>query len=300
VDFEYRFWDLFNEKSRIKPLTNMDYENFVFFQFMGNRIGPDGVIFILGGMPTSLGREAQLAALAAVPGMEDTFEEFVRAILDRTLKDSSGTTIDRPLRPTEGFSFTSITSKVLTSYPFVFSRYRISFDSEKSFAVEARSEGAGRSAWRARDAVGAWGPTPATAIGGCNDISYILYAITTTPAGVRTESIATTMVTEAPCDECLIGRWEATNGSIFSYMQSVIAMGGDNTPTLEAITGNMFLEFKENGTGSGGYENLNVYETGVGGNVGTDAIYIFKGSSGGPYTADGTELIGLSGQLICR
>ncbi len=103
------------------------------------------------------------------------------------------------------------------------------------------------------------------------------------------------MVTEAPCDECLIGRWEATNDSILAYMQSVISTGGGDLPTVESVTGIMFMDFKASGIGSGGYENLMVHETNVGGNAGTEVFYTFEGFSSGPYTADGSTLIGLSG-----
>ncbi len=149
VNFESRFSDSFNEKSKIKPLTNMDYENYVFFQFMGNRIGPDGVIAMLRSMPTTHGREAQIAALSAVNNMEETFEEFVRSVIDRTLMDSGGTNMALTIDPTEIFSITDITTRDFTSYPFVFSRFKIIFDSEKSFAVETLSVGSGRSGWRA-------------------------------------------------------------------------------------------------------------------------------------------------------
>jgi hypothetical protein len=295
VDFEYRFWDSFNELSTIKPLTNMDYENFVFFQFWGNRIGPDAVIAMLRTMPTGPGLDAQLTALAAVPGMEDTFEEFARSVIDRTLKDSSGVTIALPLETTENFSFTDVATKDFNSYPFVFSRFKVTFDSGKSFSVETLSGGEGNSAWRAFGSVGGWGPFPATASGGCEDLTYILYVVTTTPAAIRTETVTATMVTEAPCDECLIGRWEATNDSVISYMQSVISSDADAVPTIESITGIMFMDFKAIGTGSGGYDNLVVHETNVGGNAGIDAIYTFTGASRGPYTGDGSVLIGLSG-----
>ncbi len=304
VNYEYRFADSFVGLSRFRPLTNMDYENFVFFQFLGNSIGPDGVIAMLRSMPTTPGRDAQLAALAAVSGMEDTFEAFVRSILDQTLTDSDGTSLAAAASSagysfnidfTEIFLITDITNRDFLGYPFVFDRYQIIFENQKSFAVETLTVGAGRAAWRADGVVGGWGPFPVTATGGCEDLTYILYVITTTPAAVRTETIATTMVTEAPCDACLIGRWEATNDSMLSYMQSVVSTGEDNVPTVESVTGIAFLDFDANGTGTGGYEKFMVHETGVGGNEGTEVFYTFQGFSSGPYTADGSALIGLSG-----
>lgn len=289
VNAEHEFWPEFNELSKIKPLTNLSYENFVFFQFLGNDISPAGVIATLRSMPTAPGRDAQLAALAAVPGMEDTFEEFVRSVLDKTLKDSDGTNMTFDMDFNEEFSFTDNQYKDFSSYPFVVSRFLVSFD---SVAVETLSDGVGRSAWSDSGTVGGWGPFPATAASGCEVLLYILYAITTTPAAVRTE---TAMVTDAPCDDCLIGRWEATNASMLSFMQAGVSASGDNVPTVESATGTVFMDFEVNGTGAGGYENFKVHETGTGGNEGTEVFVTFEGFSSGPYTADGDALIGLSG-----
>lgn len=285
----------FVELSKVEPLTNMSYENFAFFQFLGNRIGADGVIAMLRRMPTGPGRAAQLAALAAVPGMEETFEEFVRSLLDGTLMDSDGTRMAFEIDPIEEFLFADITNKDFTGHPFVFTRYWVDFESEKSFTVETRSDGVGRSAWRASGSIGGWGPLPATAAGGCEDLPYFLYVITTTPAAVRTEAVATTAVTEAPCDECLIGRWEATDESMLSFMEWGVTTGSDDDPTVESVSGTVFMEFEIYGTGAGGYENFKVHETGTGGNESAEVFVTFEGYSSGPFTADGSELIGLSG-----
>ncbi len=154
--------------------------------------------------------------------------------------------------------------------------------------------GEGRSAARRLGEPETWALIPES-VRACGELGYVLYVITTTPAALRTETIATTTATEAPCDECLIGRWEATNESMLSYMQSVTSAGGDDVPTVESVTGIAFLEFDANGTGAGGYEDFKVHETGVGGNEGTEVFFTFEGQSSGPYTADGSALIGLSG-----
>ena len=293
VNFEHRSAADFSRLSTFRPLTNMSYGNFAFFQFMGNRIHPEGVIAMLRTMPTIPGLDAQIAALAAVPDMEATFEEFVRSVLDNTLYDSDGETINIPINYTNEFLFTDIASIDFSGQPFVVARYRITFAGEREFTIFSVSVGAGRSGARVGGAAGGWALIPVN-VGGCGELEYILYVITTTPGVERAETIATTSVTEAPCDECLIGRWEATNDSIISYMQAVVSAGGDNVPTVESVTGTMFMEFDANGFGFGGYENLTVHETGVGGNEGTEVFYTFDGFSGGAYRADGSVLTGMS------
>jgi hypothetical protein len=120
---------------------------------------------------------------------------------------------------------------------------------------------------------------------------YILYAITTTPGAEREETIATTMVTADPCDECLLGRWQATNDSLVAYLQSVVAAGGATLPKVEGTTGTQFLAFQGDGTGSGGYEQFKVHEMGLAGVATTEVYVTFDGFASGPYTADGSTLI---------
>jgi hypothetical protein len=56
----------------------------------------------------------------------------------------------------------------------------------------------------------------------------------------------------------------------------------------------MFMEFEADSIGSGGYENLKVHETGVGGVASAEVFVTFDGVASGPYTADGSALIGLN------
>jgi len=300
VNNEHQYKNAFSRKSITVPLMEMDYENFAFFQFLGSRIDPEGVIAMLRTMPITPGRVAQITALAAVPGMEDTFEEFVQAIMDNTLEDTDKSVIDFEENFTNQVYFSDIGSKDFSGKPFVVARYLVGFPNKKRIVFETTSsDGGGRSAWHLSELVGEWEPLslfPTDTVGGCDELLYKLYVITATPGTERTSSIAATTVTEIPCgsDECLIGRWEATNDSIVSYMQSVVDAGGDNVPTVESVTGTMFMEFGADSIGSGGYENLKVHETGVGGVASTEVFVTFNGFSSGPYAANGSSLTGLS------
>jgi hypothetical protein len=296
ANMEQEWTNNFSRRSTVKPLTSMSYQNFAFFQFLGNRIGPERVLEMIETMPTTPGLDLQIAALAAVPGMEATFEEFARSVLDGTLEDSDGKKITFPEYFTAEFPFTDLISRAFPSHlPFVLSRYRVTFAGQRQFSVSSISTGVGSSGVRVIETPGSWAPIPAS-IGGCDELAYVLYVITTNPGVVeRIETITTTEVNETPCDECLIGKWEATNDSVQTYMQSVISAGGEDVPTVKSVTGTMFLEFGANGLGYGGYRNLKVHETGVGAVAGSETIVTFEGFSSGPYTADGSALIGLSG-----
>ena len=257
VDHEDRFAESFSQKSTYTSITQMDYENYAFFQFLGNQNGAGGVIEMLRNYITSVPEaDAQLAALASVPGMEVTFESFVRSVLDNTLLDSSTAPIIFPAKYTNIFTFNDISSVDFSAQPFVAARYLITFEKEKKYTVESLSVGQGLSALRPIEITGDWRPIPPTISSGCNDMPYILYVITTTPREERKETVSTTLVSDSPCDICLIGRWEATNESILKYMQSINSNAGENGMIVDGASGGMFMEFSENGTGSGGYEIL--------------------------------------------
>ena len=296
VDHEDRFAESLSQKSTYTAITQMDYENYAFFQFLGNQNGVGGVMEMIRNYITSVpDTDAQLASLASVPGMEATFEEFVRSVIDNTLIDSSTAPIIFPVKYTNNFTFNDISSVDFAAQPFVAARYLITFEKEKKYTVESFSVGQGISALRPRENTGDWRPIPPTIASGCYDMPYVLYVITTTPRVERKETVSTTLVADSPCDICLIGRWEATNDSILTYMQSTNSNAGENGMIVDGASGEMFMEFSENGTGSGGYEYLKIHQSGKGSSIGTEVLLTFNGITAGAYSADGTTLTGLSG-----
>ena len=297
ANFEHLFKDAFSLQSTHLPLTSMGHENFAFFQFMGNSISPEGVIDMLAHMPTTPGLDAQVAALAAVPGMDDHFEGFVRSVLDETLMDSDGNAMTFLTSYTDQFTFLSgFTIQVFPSrQPFVVTRYWVTFAAEMEFALSVEpvaAGGEGRSAVRLIDGKqGEWASLPEV-VGGCDLQHYVLYVITTTPGSVPHRDRFHYHRTEAPCDRCLLGSWEATNDSVIAYMQS--AAVGDNAPKVESAAGSMFLRFEATGTGSGGYKQLTLHQRGGNYLEGAEVIVTMDGASSGRYTADGFAMTGLS------
>jgi hypothetical protein len=77
-------------------------------------------------------------------------------------------------------------------------------------------------------------------------------------------------------------------------MQSILPSGEDSTMKVQSATGVMFMDFNDNGTGTGGYKDLKIHQTGEGSAEGSEVFITFNGSSSGPYTADGSALIGLN------
>jgi hypothetical protein len=266
---------------------------------MGNAIGPEGVIAMMAMMPTTPGDKAQLEALAAYPGIDGYFEQFVRAVMDNTLMDSGGPPIPIPVNYTAEYLFFDIISKVFSSQrPFVASRYRVSFAGEKEYSLEWVSGyssdpgAAGNMDVRFANNPGVWDGNVSDTVGGCDQLDYLMYVITTAPGTYeRTETISTKNVVERPCDRCLIGGWEATNESMVAYMQSAGVAGEAAGPEIMSVNGSLLMHFEGSGVGSSKYDKLSVREKKAGDIGDVDVIVLLDGTASGRYSADGSELI---------
>lgn len=299
VNYEYRFADSLSNRSNTRPVTAMTYQNFAFFQFLGNQLGPAGVIAFLRQMPVTPGVDQQLAALSAVPRIEDLWEGFARALFDRTLLDSDGSVANIPGSYTNQFTLNGAGSVTMSGGPFVLARYQLVFGGEKEFVVTETTAGAGRSAARPSGVVAPWQPLPAT-LGDCSNRAYLVYTLTTTVGAERVHTVTVPSVTDLACDRCVVGTWQSTPESVLGYFQSILAQtrGGSESVDVAEVSGAMVAEFRQDGTASFGYDNLVVHQVlsavGVLGGpaMQTDIFISFNGTTTGTYRADGTNITG--------
>jgi len=92
VDFEWRF---LKKLEAIELTTSIlfgrSYENFLFFQHLGSTIGNDAILRLVGTLPdypdSDLGDQRD--ALASFSGMAQTYHEFVKAVTDGRVEDTS-------------------------------------------------------------------------------------------------------------------------------------------------------------------------------------------------------------------
>jgi hypothetical protein len=80
-NFEYRFTSEWESDTKNHPLEIRSYSNFLFFQYLDNVRSPAVVAAFPSAMPTSPGRDRQIAALAAYPGIQEIFHGFAEALL---------------------------------------------------------------------------------------------------------------------------------------------------------------------------------------------------------------------------
>jgi len=69
------------------------YTNFVFFQYLENIIGTDGIFALVRSLPTSGGPADQVNKLAQFGGIEELYHDFVRAMTDEAVVDTGTGTI---------------------------------------------------------------------------------------------------------------------------------------------------------------------------------------------------------------
>jgi hypothetical protein len=96
VNAEYEYLPGFDRRSPFDSILEMDYENFMFFQYIANQIGNSGVLNIIEAMPEAAGGQGD--ALSAFPDIENLFHSFGRAYLDGEVMDTGASTASSSTR----------------------------------------------------------------------------------------------------------------------------------------------------------------------------------------------------------
>ena len=285
---EHRFLESFNESSVYKSLMEMSYHNFAFFQYLGNRLGDQGVIDLLEAMSATGGSSAHASYLAGYPEMDGMFQDFVVSFASEGIPDTGGGKIVPPqiaVRPIQTISEEG--ENEFDTKPFVATRYGIKYVKEKRFLLEGDEEGNGRYSTVLRElrkTKTAWSDLPEEIRSKCND--DVLYVLATT--SVREDFTYTINVTEmekAECDPCLLGSWDIEPDSFEAFLMGLMAQ----TPqvpvefTIE-IAGHYYLKFHEDGEMTTLRDNFQ-FSMIIPGHP--HAVTTINGHGSGKYTADG-------------
>ena len=267
---EFIFNDAFQDGVIDHSLFEMDYPDYLFFQYLAREggFGLYGVIDILRRMPDSGGFDEQREALAGVSGINDIFHNFARAFMDRRLTDWGGGTLNIEPELIEVRDFLEGPNEVLFDpKSFFFGLYLVTFEDQTKFTNTANEEGdIGRHSIRPMEFVGAWQPVPPRINTVCDPTEYVMLVTSTLPVSADLYNVtvnATGQHQETDiCDECLNGTWELDNNSDYFYMYTLVgkimemmpAFGLDTSGTyayLKSLSGQMRLNFTEDGQASG-------------------------------------------------
>ena len=298
INIEWDWTPSFVYRSADTPLTEMAYENFLFFQYIANQQGDAGVLNIIKSMPVQGNVAAQAAALGSFPNIQATFHDFGRAVMDETIIDTSKQTI--PTLPVYIQADHKIVVKeanirTLDAKPFVLSRYEITFVEGHSYNISRVITGSAEGYDAARLDVGlpVWTDLPEKVIAGCGPVTYYVL-LTSAPASGGNFAIELSMIPdeELACDECLIGTWDLDVPAFVETIENLLPSTESDKFNVDFAGGLWRFEFTKQALFTGTYNFTTLYSIfqvnePLGNNILTYVQLDIEGDISSIYTTDG-------------
>lgn len=289
VNAEYEFIGDISSNIALYSLFDLDYENFLFFQFLANRIGNESVIDLLASLPPE-GDEGIYASklMAAIPDFSDIFQEYAQDYFDRSITDTGGGNV--PVRPVP--EYTEVVELGSMSYPvdpFVVPHWRLVFPEGRIYTLSQRSSGSGLEGFEPGTAPGEWGPLPTNLSTLCGERVLILTSTSIQSGGayevvVEADYEEPPAGSEAACDRCLAGTWQMTPETVDNFMSSTMPSG----ISYRGHSGRILTTFTTDGQVTGLWEDFKVKAVFDTGGTPTEAEMAYTGLSIGDwYTQDG-------------
>lgn len=280
---EYEYLGSFDRRSPSRSIIDMDYQNFLFFQYLANEIGNAGVLRLIEAMPTA-GGASQADALAAFPDIEELFHNFGRAYLDGQIMDTGGGMVPGNPRFNDLIVFDETYVDAIPPVDrFILRRFKLIFPEEHHFELEVGSDGGEGSNGVRLGAAGAWEPMASGEFDvGCGTREQTL--LVTTSAAEPYHLLLDVTVEDGPrCDECLLGLWELDNASYEAYWNASPA-GEAESVEYRGVTGLMWATYGEDGVVMNGWTDFTInYHQALGGSVPNMAFAIILNGSGSAY-----------------
>lgn len=255
VDGEQHWLPVFDERSMRRSLVRMDYDAYLFFQFLANREGDPGVINLLHGLPTTGGLSDQEAALAGLVDQE-MWHSFGQAYLEGSIIDTGGRPVrSAPTAPTVHIDG-PMTLPPLEAEPFTLARTLLVFDDRKRYSLESHTAGADGRESAGRPLAGAgitpaggWEAIPVEVNAPCRAGLWIVLATAAGAGGeARRVEMSASVIEDYPEDgecECLLGSWLLDTSSYETAFVSL--MPPETDALLEEISGQVLMEFGDDG-----------------------------------------------------
>lgn len=290
VNAEYEFIGDISSNIALYTLFDLDYENFLFFQFLANRIGNEELIQVLTSLPSEGDANIYAASLqAGLPDFSGLFQEFAQDYYDRLIADSGGGMV--PVMPMP--EYTDVIELGSTTYsidPFVVPHWRLVFPEGRTYTLHQRATGLGKEGFETSAASREWGPIPENISTLCGERVLVLTS-TSIEAGGSYEVVVEADYEETPvedgagCDRCLAGTWEMTPETVDSFMSSVMPDG----IAYHGHSGRILTTFTPDGHVMGAWEDFKVNAAIDAGGTPLDVEMSYVGFSNGDwYTRDGT------------
>ena len=252
TDDEHRYFGDFSTKSTKTPVTDMAYENAVFFQHLGTRLGDDGLISLL--KKFTGGKSDHIRAMAGIENMDGIFNEFVVLLMSRGVPDTStlSTYVFNKIKVTKVVRIDEEKPYSFEPAPFVAARYSLRFKKERLFEQENEETKIRHSAVEKglHNVFTNWSSMPEELRTECDKkVTYLLAATAVeTSAEYKLE---VNKVEEASCDPCLLGTWDIDPEKYATFMEGLMTQfGGAEAAGISidiTITGHNYVQFMDDG-----------------------------------------------------
>jgi hypothetical protein len=295
VNAEHGSLNRFDIHSRNTSLLELTYENFIFFQYLGNQLGNAELMNL---MEVVSAGGADATTLAGYSNMDVLFQQFVVDYLSVGIPDTGGGVIqvERPaLTRLESISEEGTQSFDVSA--FVAARFGLAYEAEKRFLQEGEGKGNGRHSTARREDrrnPAAWSDLPPEIRSYCDDrVIYGLAVTTVEPTFTFDAEIS--LVEEAECDPCLLGTWRLLPDSFAAFLQQLMQEQGaaEGLPAGMSfeiqVAGDNLVQFLENGELLTRRDDFRIIIITDGNPPLQTSVY---STGSGAYTADGQLLTG--------
>ncbi len=287
VNFEYTTFDSYHLQANLRPIFDMNYENFLLFQYLGNRLGDPALIDLLKSL-AGRGHAKQQETLGSYPEFDAIFHDFAVATAGPGVLDSDGHR--EAASPIPLLMDEPIDRKGERTYrvdPFVARRYALQYEKERRFLQEPIESGIERHSAAQLDARQdplAWSALPPEIRSQCSEGAK--YVLVVTSVEDQTDfKVGVNDVEVAKCDPCVLGTWDVEPTSYAQYYEKLFAANGQ--PIGLQIHGHFYIMFKEGGQMLTRRDQLEV-STSIANQP--SLVTTIDGQGSGAYDADGEKM----------
>jgi len=193
-------WEMFGANQALKAGTSvfdLSYANGLFFQYLEQEIGLNGIFALIMSMPTSGGRSEQEANLASYPGMKELYQRYAEAMIDGEIADTGGGNVDFKLTYPK-ITVTGPDQATASFKPFGVARIGIAVNDCKRAHFDVKWDPAEHSA--RPEASASWGSLPGVMPTGLGD-AHDRVLVATAREETKVEIKVTDVEDDPVCDE---------------------------------------------------------------------------------------------------
>ena len=288
VDREHQSLSTFDSDSLTKPLWDMSYAAWVWWQFLANRQSPRFVADLQLQMA-----QAGDKGHGAVAAHDKDFQQFVVEYVAGKIADESGADLPPGSQFRKPFTVVTKDDKGKTLEfavePFVAGRFIIQYNPElRVFQsdVTSTSGEVAMAEWEKKSSLAEWKQVAPEVRSKCKDKKYYALAVTTGD-GTHTAKVKIDRIEKASCDPCMLGTWDLDLDTFAAMILEAAASSGQVTAGTELkFNGNYYTSLDDESVMKEQRDNLVITMSTNDGSL----DFTINSYAEGKYTADGERL----------